>query len=423
MVVSRFSLASVGLLVALLFLLSWAFDEVYQHIQAANQTTLIEQQAEQLVPLILAAEQHTSVAPYVATLSEKAEFDADIMPLQRASLPAPLTQQLHTHGSLLLETSSGYSLYIALVNEQSVVRLNFAKAATNDSGVELVLTVSFYLGFAIILLLWFMPFARRLMRLRLAAKRMAGGDFFTRVEVGPGVYLKDIEEEFNAMAAQIQLLMQDIKLLSGGLSHELRTPLARIRMGLDTLVGCDDEVLREKYSDKINGNLDSMEQLVEQMLKYTRLEHALSHSEIEQVEIFAVLKHMADNKTFAPDLTLHPFQASVFVSANEHYLTLALENIIQNAGKFATSAIDVVIEVRSHTVFIIIEDDGPGIPEEKRPDVLQPFIRLQNKETNGFGIGLAFSSRVIRHYGGTINIESGQVLCGARFVVSLPLPQ
>ncbi|WP_445767054.1 HAMP domain-containing protein [Rheinheimera sp.] len=71
------------------------------------------------------------------------------------------------------------------------------------------------------------PFMLRLYRLRAAALAFANGDLSKRLKVGSGWYLKDIEQTFNYMAERLAQLMNDMRLLSGGLSHELRTPVRR----------------------------------------------------------------------------------------------------------------------------------------------------------------------------------------------------
>jgi two-component system osmolarity sensor histidine kinase EnvZ len=102
-------------------------------------------------------------------------------------------------------------------------------------------------------------------------------------------------------------------------------------------------------------------------------------------------------------------------------LRRALANIVGNARRYA-KRIEVSIQVRDHAVDVMIDDDGPGIPPDRREDVFRPFFRLEgsrNPETGGTGLGLAIARDILRGHGGDLTLADSP-LGGLRAVLRLP---
>src|SRR5690606_39303257 len=105
-----------------------------------------------------------------------------------------------------------------------------------------------------------------------------------------------------------------------------------------------------------------------------------------------------------------------------HYLERALQNLLVNAKKYAVNQILLTLRQHKSGWQIDVEDDGPGIPEALRQDILKPFFRAEasrNKQAGGFGLGLAIVHRVAQWHQGNIEVTTS-TLGGARFVLSLP---
>ena len=103
-------------------------------------------------------------------------------------------------------------------------------------------------------------------------------------------------------------------------------------------------------------------------------------------------------------------------------LSRAITNILTNAGRYATYA-QVTLGIRNKMATVIIDDNGPGIPENKRGDVFKAFYRLENsrnKETGGIGLGMTIARDVALSHGGDITLKSSP-LKGLRVVISLPI--
>lgn len=340
---------------------------------------------------------------------------AQLVPRADYPLPVSLSRKLSQQRFIYLESESSVSACI-LINQENIYILTMQKQLQTKYG--LLMTVLFYAIVIVVVVAFLTPFIARLLKLKNAAHQLGKGELNARVQVGTVWYLKDIEQAFNQMARQIAGLMTDMKLLSSGLSHELRTPLARVRMGLDTLVETHDDELRTQYEDRINQNLDEMEQVIDAILDYARLQHRLDDVELQPVDLNAMARQLANN-AHHQDLTLKLSSKPCWITGEDKYLRMLINNLLSNAIKYANAKISLETRVDNDNIKLIIEDDGIGISNEVRDKVLLPFYRDDSQSQSGYGIGLAFVQRIVTRFGGTIVIQKSPALGGAKITVSL----
>ena len=110
------------------------------------------------------------------------------------------------------------------------------------------------------------------------------------------------------------------------------------------------------------------------------------------------------------------------IQGREQALKRALTNIISNAFRYGKT-IAVKLENNDKKLWVSVEDDGPGIPSDKRDDVFKAFYRLEssrNKETGGVGLGLSIAKDVVTSHGGTIELGDSE-LGGLKVLISIPL--
>ena len=176
------------------------------------------------------------------------------------------------------------------------------------------------------------------------------------------------------MAQRIENLIADVKLLGNAVSHDLRTPLARIRFGIDTLQEEDDPVLRRRFEDKISNNVDEMTLLVETLLRYARLDQAMLEIKKDKVVLSQLITNCIHNKSSdAVSFTFNSLFDDVTVTGDRTYLSMLINNLLQNAIVYGEGQVIVTLSGSQNRVIIIIEDDGAGIPEKQREDILKPF--------------------------------------------------
>ena len=193
--------------------------------------------------------------------------------------------------------------------------------------------------------------------------------------------------------------------------HDLKTPLTRMRLGVETDSVSKEELLR---------NIDRMTEMVNGYLAFARGEMP----EIEQtVELPAMLTRIARDAAPKKEIILNfPDNPAQFY-ARPNALTSAFTNIIENAARFAKKKLKITEIDSTESLTVLIEDDGIGIPDDKKALALQPFVRLdesRSESTGGTGLGLSIAQTAIENHGGEIFLENSD-LGGLKVRVVLPL--
>lgn len=367
----------------------------------------------------LTAEQ---VSTWLAKASEHAVMHYELQSLTDYPLPQALMEQISAQQVVFLESTQGLTAYARLSNQQVLLVTRTHAAVTLSSDDRWLLTIGFYSILLMLLLLFLAPFLVRLATLRTAAIAFGAGKLATRVTVGSFWYLKDIELAFNQMAERLGRLIQDNQLLAGGLSHELRTPLARVRLGLDTLCDTPDPQLRAQYEVRVNQNLDEMEALINALLQFARLQHALDHRVKSRVDLQQLAKQQQE-KANDPRLELMIAPGDHSIWANAQDVELILSNLLANALTHCQHKVQLQLSASRENLILSVSDDGAGIAPDDVDKVFQPFVRLASAtagQKQGFGMGLALVERVTQWLGGKVKVERCPRLKGARFLLTLP---
>ena len=194
-------------------------------------------------------------------------------------------------------------------------------------------------------------------------------------------------------------------------SHDLKAPLTRMRLAVETNTATSDDLIRD---------IDRMTEMVNGYLAFARGEAP----EIEQAtELPPMLTRIA--RDAAPDkqiVTDFPDAPTQFY-ARPMALARAFSNIIENAARYANKQIKITEHDTADTVEVIIEDDGPGIPDNRKRDAMRPFVRLDDArgtDTGGTGLGLSIAQTAIENHGGQMFLENSE-LGGLRVRIVLPV--
>ena len=225
---------------------------------------------------------------------------------------------------------------------------------------------------------------------------------------------KEIREAAAAMITMKERLNRYNRTRSdmlNAVSHDLKTPLARMRLAVETDSASKENLLQD---------IDRMTEMVNGYLAFARGEMP----EIEQTtELPAMLLRTA--RDAAPDKNIQtdfPDEPAQFY-ARPMALARAFSNIIENAARYAKKTIRITEHDSADQIEIIIEDDGPGIPDNKKHDALRPFVRLdesRSEKTGGTGLGLSIAQTAIENHGGQMFLENSD-LGGLRVRVVLPI--
>jgi signal transduction histidine kinase len=257
---------------------------------------------------------------------------------------------------------------------------------------------------------------RPMAELAVAAERLGRGEAVPPVpERGPAD-VRETTRAFNRMHARLQRFVQDRTRMLAAISHDLRTPITSLRLRAEFI---DDEEIRGKILE----TLDDMQRMAEATLAFAREEAA--QEDTRAVDLAALTDSVcADLADMGQDVTFAGAPRSHYLGRTSS-LKRALRNLIENAVTYGRRA-RVALEAGDHEWRIVIEDDGPGIPEADFERVFAPFVRLEesrNPETGGVGLGMAISRSIVRGHGGDIalaNRRGPHGIEGLRVTIRLP---
>ncbi len=267
------------------------------------------------------------------------------------------------------------------------------------------------------------------------ARRVAQGDLKARVPSSVSRRydeLAALAKDFDSMVNRLDSLIQTQKNLLNSVSHELRSPLARINLSLallkDRCSGDSDDLFERMDRDVVRIDL-----LMGQLLTLSRLEARFSSVEREDVDLAQLVEETAADGNFeaqalGKSVSFKRTGSIILRDADSDALRSACENIIRNAVRFTRpgSDVQVVLEIDRSTpeplAVLSVRDHGPGVPEDSRQAIFQPFYRINRdaEATGGNGLGLAIAAEAIRMHRGTIRAENLRPT-GLEIIIRLPV--
>lgn len=273
---------------------------------------------------------------------------------------------------------------------------------------------------------WVRPMWRNITELRRVTARFGRGEFSARAAIAPRAPLGVLGETFNAMAVRIQGLIESHRELTDAVSHELRTPISRLRFAAEMLGDAREERARRHYLDSIQTDLDELEGLVGELLDHARFERADAVPRREPLSLPGWLARLAERAEVGEgppvELDFDRAAEAPMVNAEPRTLARAVENLLLNARRYARSRVRLRLVEEEGTVSLRVEDDGPGVPPEERERIFEPFARLdrsRDRESGGYGLGLAIVRRTVQRHGGEVTVGDSP-LGGASFHLNLP---
>jgi two-component system OmpR family sensor kinase len=291
-----------------------------------------------------------------------------------------------------------------------------------DIGLALEMEALRYVIVALFLLvpiaLWSRSHWQGLQALSAVADEFGAGKLSARASLPPGASIYPLAERINHMAGRIEGLVGTQTSLLHSVSHELRTPIARLEFALELLhTAAPDGVLTPRIA-AMEADLAELNALVSELLSMARIGSGPSL----KMAPFALAPMLAE----CAALLDYPIEmapgAPGSVSGDRRLLMRALGNVLRNAEKYAQSRIILSARRNGASVEIVVEDDGPGVPEPERERIFEPFHRLdrsRDRASGGFGLGLSIARKAVEAHGGTIRIDSAPG-GGARVVISVP---
>jgi signal transduction histidine kinase len=234
-------------------------------------------------------------------------------------------------------------------------------------------------------------------------------------ERGP-LEIRSVARAFNRMRERITALIDDRTKMLAAISHDLRTPITRMRLRVEFI---EDETHRQRMLR----DLDQMRSLLEQVLSFLRNDRRLESMTL--ADVASTLQLITDQFTDMGHRVAYDGPAHAMATVRPDDLHRSVTNLIENAVRFGAET-TIRLRVEADDITIDIEDDGPGISDARKANVLEPFVRGDDArnmdEAEGFGLGLSIANAIVLAHGGVLSLHDRKP-CGLVVRIRLPVHQ
>ena len=227
---------------------------------------------------------------------------------------------------------------------------------------------------------------------------------------------REVRQAANAfieMRRRVERSFEQRTTMLNGVSHDMRTILTRFKLSLALLDESNPEF------EDLQKDVDEMSRMLEAYLAFARGDAA---EQAAPSDIAALLDQLRSDSTRQGHDTKTSFHGNPIVVVRPDAFKRCLTNLVSNAQRFGKAIM--ISGQREHRYLIIhVDDDGPGVPEDRREDVFKPFLRLdeaRNQDHGGTGLGLAIARDIARFHGGDITLGKSP-LGGLRATVRVPV--
>ena len=258
---------------------------------------------------------------------------------------------------------------------------------------------------------------RSILSLSKAAESFGKGREVTKFKPSGAKEIRLAGVAFIEMKERIKRLLDTRTQMLAGVSHDLKTPLARIK--LVTAMMQDKE-----KSKQLEEEVDEMEKMIDGYLRFTKIENEQNVTEkMEKVNLKEYCSALVDKfSNYEINIEMN-VPKDVECKIMKDYFARALTNLIDNSARYAKNTLIRAQAKSDKFLYIFIDDDGEGIPQDKLEEVFQPFNRIdesRNSETGGTGLGLSIARDIIHKHGGEIKLSESH-LGGLKVTITLPI--
>ena len=251
---------------------------------------------------------------------------------------------------------------------------------------------------------------RPITNLARAAEKFGKGEEIDEFKPSGALEIRQAGHEFDKMRKRIERHINQRTEMLSGISHDLRTPLTRMKLQLAFI---KDKEINAKLTEDIN----EMEKMLNEYLQFT----SSSYSEKDQMfnlsELITEIIEKYNNKNISSNLI-----PRIYINGRSNLIKRCLNNLLDNALKYAEK-VEITLHKKNTNLFIIIDDNGPGISKEEYDNVFKPFYKINKGRADSkssVGLGLSIASDIIKSHGGNIMLEKSK-MNGLRVKIFLPV--
>lgn len=221
--------------------------------------------------------------------------------------------------------------------------------------------------------------------------------------------LANLSFSFNEMADRLSEMLKNREQLLLDVSHELRTPLSRMKLQLEFL-----EEGRDKK--RLTKEVREIELMVNELLEGARLDHSYGELNFETFDLAALVEECCESRKHRKPGIQTELPENVMVKADRRRIGILIGNLLENALKHSpedVKPVHVQLIQQDSKASLIVADCGPGIPEQERERIFEPFYRIdksRNRQTGGFGLGMSLCKKIADAHKGSLLVKESA--CG-----------
>ena len=301
---------------------------------------------------------------------------------------------------------------IKIRNQREILKFLVPKEKIATSSVRLFILWLIFPSLILILIaiIFLKNQTRPIVNLAKAAERFGKGDYVNEFRPSGAAEIRKASYEFDKMAKRINRHLNQRSEMLSGISHDLRTPLTRLKLQIALLN-------QKNVAEKMSLDINEMEKMLNDYLQFAKTQVHETSKLVNLSSFFKELLKISDNK----NLMINIIEDEIILNARENALKRCFNNIIQNGLTYGKK-VYIKIYKSSNRVVFIIEDDGPGVPEDEYKNIFKPFYRLDKSRSlnnSGIGLGLAISEDIVNSHGGGISLARSNY-GGLLVKISLP---
>ena len=296
-----------------------------------------------------------------------------------------------------------------------VLQFSVARKNLYSSTIEVfIIWMLFTAVFLLTLSLYFMKQQIKPLRnIILAAEEFGKGN--NNFDLKPrGAYeLRQLSRVFIKMRARINNQINNRTLMLAGISHDLRTPLTRMKLQIALLSD-------KNASHNLGDDVSEMREMIDNYLAFARGE---KEEKVKNINIYRLIKTICEKDIIDSSKTIkNKVLRNLYINIKPLAMKRALLNIISNAISYSKNTVEITSIGNDNFLNIIIEDDGKGIPKNKRQEVFKAFYRIDEARQSvsaNTGLGLTIAKDIIQGHGGRIILNNSD-LGGLKVEIILP---
>ena len=250
---------------------------------------------------------------------------------------------------------------------------------------------------------------RPIINLAKASEKFGRGEDIDEFRPSGASEIRRAGYEFEKMRKRIMRHLNQRSEMLSGISHDLRTPLTRIKLQLTFIKD-------KKISQKLSDDVIEMEKMLNEYLQFS------SSQSVEETETFNISELLKTTiQKYEKEEIITEIIDRVYFNGRKNLIRRCFNNLINNAIKYSNN-VNIKLNKSANNITIIIDDDGPGIPENERENVFKPFYKIDKSRgdsKSSVGLGLSIASDIIQSHGGNIKLESS-TSNGLRVKIFLP---